>query len=296
MKAGVPARRRPTSRACSTRLGVPAPALARDAYTLDEFVDELAGPGGDSAPCNVHKRRVRYTVGGCTAEVTDVVADGQRDADDRDRVRGRGRGRRGRPRRSASATTSTRATRRAWPRSSTARPQRYAVIDVGTNSVKFHVGERGRGRRLATVVDRAEVTRLGEGLEETRRDRPEALERTAAAIAGMVEEAQAHGALAIAAVGTAGLRIARNRDAVVAAIRRATGVDDRGDLGRGGEPPRVPRRRRRARARPRARSSCSTPAAAARSSRSATATASTSASAWTSARCATRSASGSPAS
>ena len=30
-----------------------------------------------SAPSKVHKRRVRYTVGGCTAEVSDVVADGE---------------------------------------------------------------------------------------------------------------------------------------------------------------------------------------------------------------------------
>ena len=40
----------------------------------------------------------------------------------------------------------------------------HAVIDVGTNSVKFHVAERladGTWRRL---VDRAEVTRLGEDM------------------------------------------------------------------------------------------------------------------------------------
>ena len=40
----------------------------------------------------------------------------------------------------------------------------------------------------------------------------------------MVAEAKAHGALAIAAVGTAGLRIAANRDAVIAAIAARTGV------------------------------------------------------------------------
>ena len=41
---------------------------------------------------------------------------------------------------------------------------RYAVIDVGTNSVKFHVGEHDTESKWTTVVDRAEVTRLGEGL------------------------------------------------------------------------------------------------------------------------------------
>jgi exopolyphosphatase/guanosine-5'-triphosphate,3'-diphosphate pyrophosphatase len=40
----------------------------------------------------------------------------------------------------------------------------------------------------------------------------------------MVAEAQKHGALAIVAVGTAGLRIAANRDEIIAAIETRTGV------------------------------------------------------------------------
>ena len=55
---------------------------------------------------------------------------------------------------------------------------RYAVIDVGTNSVKFHVGERRADGAWAAVTDRAEVTRLGEGLDETGSLQPEAMERT----------------------------------------------------------------------------------------------------------------------
>jgi len=51
-----------------------------------------------------------------------------------------------------------------------------------------------------------------------------ALERTTAAIAGMVKEAKRHGVRAITAVGTAGLRIARNGNEVVAAIEDRTGV------------------------------------------------------------------------
>src|SRR3954454_21472564 len=84
--------------------------------------------------------------------------------------------------------------------------RRYAVIDVGTNSVKFHLGELRADGEWRTIVDRAELTRLGEGLEKTGGLVPEAIERTADAIAGMSEEAAQTGALAIAAVGTAGLR------------------------------------------------------------------------------------------
>ena len=104
------------------------------------------------------------------------------------------------------------------------RASRYAVIDVGTNSVKFHVGERDADGRWRTIVDRAEITRLGEGLGDHGAISAEPLERTVAAIAGMVEEARRHQVQATAAVGTAGLRIARNRDEVVAAIRARTGV------------------------------------------------------------------------
>jgi exopolyphosphatase/guanosine-5'-triphosphate,3'-diphosphate pyrophosphatase len=103
-------------------------------------------------------------------------------------------------------------------------PERYAVIDVGTNSVKFHVAERGDGGAWRAVVDRAEITRLGEGLEEAGEIGAEPLDRTATAIAGMVDEATRADVRAIAAVGTAGLRLARNGDAAVEAIRDRTGV------------------------------------------------------------------------
>ena len=65
--------------------------------------------------------------------------------------------------------------------------------------------------RWRTVVDRAEVTRLGEGLTATGRlDAARDRAHGATAIAGMADEARRLGAVAIAAVGTAGLRIAPN--------------------------------------------------------------------------------------
>ena len=50
------------------------------------------------------------------------------------------------------------------------------------------------------------------------------MERTAEAIAGMVDEARSERARAIVAVGTAGLRIANNRDEVLEAIRTRAGI------------------------------------------------------------------------
>jgi len=200
----------------------PTPALERDAYTLDQFLDELIAPAGVAA-VKVHKRRVRYTIGGCTSEVTNVVADGRQtrtiaiEGEDAAAViaavRGAGLG--------DFVNTPYPAGLRALLAE---QPSRFAVIDVGTNSVKFHIAERRADGSWHRLVDRAELTRLGEGLEATGEIGREAIDRTADAIAGMVTEAKEAGVLAIAAVGTAGLRIARNRDAVLAEIKQRSGV------------------------------------------------------------------------
>ena len=76
-----------------------------------------------------------------------------------------------------------------------------------------------------TIVDRSEITRLGEGLDGTEELQPEPMRRTLEAIAGMTDEAHRLGVTAIAAVGTAGMRLASNRDALVEAVRTRTGVE-----------------------------------------------------------------------
>jgi exopolyphosphatase/guanosine-5'-triphosphate,3'-diphosphate pyrophosphatase len=102
--------------------------------------------------------------------------------------------------------------------------RRYAVIDVGTNSVKFRVEERAADGRWRPIVDRAEVTRLGQDLHTTGRLADAAIARTTEAVSGMIAEAGREHVEAIAAIGTAGLRIAPNGSALVDAVRERTGV------------------------------------------------------------------------
>jgi exopolyphosphatase/guanosine-5'-triphosphate,3'-diphosphate pyrophosphatase len=102
--------------------------------------------------------------------------------------------------------------------------RRYAAIDVGTNSVKLNVGERLDDGEWRTVVDRSEMTRLGEGIHETGRLGEEAVRRTVDAIAELAEEARRAGAEEIAVVGTAGLRQAENSDEFLDAVRERAGV------------------------------------------------------------------------
>jgi exopolyphosphatase/guanosine-5'-triphosphate,3'-diphosphate pyrophosphatase len=101
---------------------------------------------------------------------------------------------------------------------------RYAIIDVGTNSVKFHIGERRPDGTWRTVVDRAEITRLGEGLQESGEINSAAMERTVTAVAAMATEARANGVTAIAAVGTMGMRTARNSQKFIDAVQQRCGV------------------------------------------------------------------------
>ena len=104
-------------------------------------------------------------------------------------------------------------------------PRRVAVIDLGTNSVKFHIGERDAAGHWQCVLDRSEVTRLGEALRETGMIAATAWERTLAALQSMVAEARAAAATQIVALGTMGLRTARNSAAFIAAVRQRCGVE-----------------------------------------------------------------------
>jgi exopolyphosphatase / guanosine-5'-triphosphate,3'-diphosphate pyrophosphatase len=103
--------------------------------------------------------------------------------------------------------------------------RRYAAIDVGTNSVKLHVGELLDDGEWRTVADRSETTRLGEGIHQTGRLGAEPVRRTIDAIAELADEARRAGAEAIVAVGTAGLRQAVDSDAFLEAVRERAGVE-----------------------------------------------------------------------
>ncbi len=195
----------------------------RARYTLDELLKELLDPTGEAAAIEVRKRRAHFTLRGCMVELTEVRTDRGTtrtiavESDDPTlviaTVRELGLG-------SLPNLSYTR-----WLKMLVGlMPAHFAVIDVGTNSVKFHIAERDPDGQWRTVVDRAEVTRLGEGLDQTGRLQPAPMARTLAAIAAMIEEAQRCGALGIVAVGTAGLRIASNGAAFVDAVAARCGV------------------------------------------------------------------------
>jgi exopolyphosphatase / guanosine-5'-triphosphate,3'-diphosphate pyrophosphatase len=56
------------------QVALPSP---RAVYTLEQLEAELTHPSRGVRVVRVHKKRRRYTVGGCLAEVAEVIADGQ---------------------------------------------------------------------------------------------------------------------------------------------------------------------------------------------------------------------------
>ncbi len=202
-------------------LAIDPPPLNRDSYTLDQFHSEVLASHPQVSAVPIHKRRVRYTLDGCMAELTDLVVDSVPmrtiaiESEDPDKVID-----------AVNTTGMQTLLNHNFVRGMTIilvdGGVRYAVVDVGTNSVKFHVAEQTADGWRA-VVDRAELTRLGEGQEPNGPISDEAMERTAKAIAEMVDDARQNRARAIVMVGTAALRTASNRDQVIDLIRRRTG-------------------------------------------------------------------------
>ena len=58
-------------------LQVTTPPLARASYTLQQLIDELVTPAGQVRMVTVYKKRVRYRIVECAAEMTEVAADGK---------------------------------------------------------------------------------------------------------------------------------------------------------------------------------------------------------------------------
>jgi exopolyphosphatase/guanosine-5'-triphosphate,3'-diphosphate pyrophosphatase len=204
-------------------LGVPVPP-PDGAASLETLAEKLAGASPDLMAVTVHKRRERHTIGGCMAELTEMRTDlGTTrtiaiESEDPARVTAAVRELGLDARHNVNVARGLKTLAGFGAR-------RYAVIDVGTNSVKFHIGERRADCEWQRIADRAEVTRLGEGLEENGRLGAAPIERTVDAVAGMVDEARRHEVEAIAAVGTAGLRIAPNSAEFLDAVRARCGLE-----------------------------------------------------------------------
>ena len=97
--------------------------------------------------------------------------------------------------------------------------RRFAVIDVGSNSVRLMLVADGK-----VLYKRLNTTKLGEGLAQAPRLKEEAIERTATAIAGFYAQAQFDGAEKVFAFATAATRSAENKEIFIERVKRLCGL------------------------------------------------------------------------
>ncbi len=102
---------------------------------------------------------------------------------------------------------------------------RFAAIDVGTNSVLLLVADRQSDGRFAPVLERAEITRLGRGVDQSKRLAPEAIEETVQVLEGYVADARRLGAEGIAATATSAARDSANGGDFLRAAQSRAGLE-----------------------------------------------------------------------
>lgn len=99
---------------------------------------------------------------------------------------------------------------------------RYAVFDLGSNSIKFMVAET-RGKRVHILREKSISTRLAEHLIDTCELRPEAIARTLEALRDLRAEAAELRAGHFRGVATSAVRDSRNRREFLKAARDVLG-------------------------------------------------------------------------
>lgn len=102
---------------------------------------------------------------------------------------------------------------------------RYAAIDVGTNSVLLLVAERQADGRFTAVLERSEITRLGQGVDKTRTLSAEAMETTLKALERFATEARELGAKGIVVSATSAARDSSNGAEFIAAAKTRAGLE-----------------------------------------------------------------------
>jgi exopolyphosphatase/guanosine-5'-triphosphate,3'-diphosphate pyrophosphatase len=102
-------------------------------------------------------------------------------------------------------------------------PERRAVIDVGTNSVKLLVAEV-TGHDVQPVLEDSKQTRLGKGFYDSQQLQPEPIAQTARAVAAFANKARKAGATSVRIIATSAARDAKNPDDLAAEIAEATNL------------------------------------------------------------------------
>ncbi|HYR55121.1 MAG TPA: Ppx/GppA family phosphatase [Myxococcaceae bacterium] len=102
---------------------------------------------------------------------------------------------------------------------------RYASIDIGTNTVLLLVAERREDGSFAPILELAEITRLGRGVDQSGVLSAQGMEDTLRVLTRFADQARQQGACEIAVSATSAARDAMNGAVFLEAARRQAGVE-----------------------------------------------------------------------
>ena len=101
---------------------------------------------------------------------------------------------------------------------------RFAAIDVGSNSIRCLIAERGDDGHLTVIDDLKDQPRLARGLSITGMLAPEAIDRALETIGRMLQLAEGRGVSKVALVATSAVRDAANGAEFAERVKREHGV------------------------------------------------------------------------
>jgi exopolyphosphatase/guanosine-5'-triphosphate,3'-diphosphate pyrophosphatase len=103
--------------------------------------------------------------------------------------------------------------------------RRIATIDVGTNTILLLVAELDEDGAFRVLTDRAEIARLGEGVDRTRSLSAAGVERALEVLREYVHACRNFGVEEIAAAGTSALRDALNAKSFLARLQHELNLE-----------------------------------------------------------------------
>ena len=102
---------------------------------------------------------------------------------------------------------------------------RVATVDIGTNTVLLLVAERGADGLLHAIAERATITRLGQGVDRSRRLAADAIARTRECLEDYGRVVSGLRVAKVAVVGTSAMRDAEGGEELRDRVRAIFGVD-----------------------------------------------------------------------
>jgi exopolyphosphatase / guanosine-5'-triphosphate,3'-diphosphate pyrophosphatase len=105
--------------------------------------------------------------------------------------------------------------------------QHYASIDIGSNTILLLIGRITTEGIFEVILDTAETTRLGKGLQAGSKLDPTSIRASIECLQRFCSLCQREGVQEIAAVGTHALRMARDADQFIQLVQQVCGITPR---------------------------------------------------------------------